>query len=275
MVAVHETACYFDNGRGSRLFGVRTHAHPDTARSTVVVFCHPIGEVKYSNYNAIVVLARRLASIGISSLRFDCTGFGDSEGETRDATISSCVEDVKSAIAMIAGDSPDVGICLIGTEFGATIARIVARDYSGISGLVMIAPVVSGASFRDNLLRSQQMSYVARGLRSPKQRELLENLHKDGVLDVKGETFGLALFEELSSIDLMQDDHPFSGSILIVCAPGDHNSARLADQYRRREYRVTTWLTTSGELWAARPEPSTKLPTDLFDSVAKWISQTS
>jgi alpha/beta superfamily hydrolase len=272
MATLQESASYFDNGRGVRLLGVRTRALRESPGAPVVVFCHPIGEVKYSSYNAIVAFARRLAAIGISSIRFDYAGFGDSQGQTQNATITSCVADVKAAIAMIAGDDSDKRFCLVGTGLGATIAGIVAEEDTAIVGLVMIAPVVSGASFRSNLLRSQQMSFLTRGLKSPKQTDLLEKLREDGALEIKGEVFGKAFLDELSSLDLTQGGDDLPGQVLTISEPGDENSEKLADQYQQRGSRVTSWLTTSSEFWSIQPEPSTTISFDLMDRVAEWIS---
>lgn len=74
---------------------------------------------------------------GVSSLRFDYSGHGESEGNFRDGTISAWARDAQSAIAACT-KGPQI---LVGSSMGGWIAMLQALHHpETVAGLVLIAP---------------------------------------------------------------------------------------------------------------------------------------
>lgn len=91
--------------------------------------------------------AERLALLaqtnGLSFLRFDYSGHGESGGRFIDGTISTWLKDAEAVIAHFCGERP---LVLVGSSMGAWIALrlvqnlIAAKQQSRLAGIVLLAP---------------------------------------------------------------------------------------------------------------------------------------
>ena len=88
---------YFGNGRGQRLAGVLAGEHETAA----VICCHGMLATKEGLKHR--ELAESLAKRGVTTLRFDFAGRGDSDGDVFDLTYTHEIEDLRAAIAYLAG----------------------------------------------------------------------------------------------------------------------------------------------------------------------------
>ncbi|GGJ30380.1 alpha/beta hydrolase family protein [Deinococcus roseus] len=74
---------------------------PDTPRPEAgfpsVVFLHGFTGSRSEHHRLFVLLARRLAQLGVAALRFDYRGNGDSEGDFSEMTVTRNVEDAVHA----------------------------------------------------------------------------------------------------------------------------------------------------------------------------------
>ena len=129
---------------GLRLFGM---AHlPDEARAGIV-FCHPFAEERKSAYRAMVEAARAFCEAGIAVLRFDYRGCGESEGEFRDATVSTRQADIERSMVLLAELSGTGRVGLLGLRFGSLLAASVAEKCGKVPFLVLWEPVTDGKSY--------------------------------------------------------------------------------------------------------------------------------
>ncbi len=105
----------FQNDAGHILRGELHHA-PGRPKA-VAIFAHCFTCTAKSK--AAIAISRRLAALGISSLRFDFTGLGESEGAFGDSNFSSSVEDVIAAALALEQKLGRVDL-LIGHSLGGT-----------------------------------------------------------------------------------------------------------------------------------------------------------
>jgi alpha/beta superfamily hydrolase len=84
---------------------------------------------------------RQLVARGVPALRFDYTGYGDSEGEFVEATPERMTLDIEGAIAEAKRRSGASRVVLIGVRFGATLAAQVAGVRDDVSDLVLWEPL--------------------------------------------------------------------------------------------------------------------------------------
>jgi alpha/beta superfamily hydrolase len=133
---------FFFEKAGNRLFGLYFPAR-NLQRATGFVFCNGFGDEFKTARTSISIFARQLASLGYPCLRFDYTGYGDSQGEFVDVGINSMCSDVKEAVVQLKQRSGVEKVGLIGLRFGATIATIVADQSKEIDRLVLWEPVIN------------------------------------------------------------------------------------------------------------------------------------
>jgi pimeloyl-ACP methyl ester carboxylesterase len=116
--------------------------------------------------------AERLAALaqihGISFLRFDYSGHGESGGRFMDGTISTWLADAEAVIAHFTGDKP---LILVGSSMGAWITlrlvqnMIAQNQHSRLKGLVLLAPAPDFTSdlVEPALTEAQRHDLVAKG----------------------------------------------------------------------------------------------------------------
>lgn len=106
----------------------------DAGARDVVVFCHGFGGDKTGLSRFLVTAARILAQHGISSLRFDQYGCGDSAGDAADRSFGDWVATTRT----IAEHYLDSGyrVALFGQSMGGAVAIVVASDMPRLTALV-------------------------------------------------------------------------------------------------------------------------------------------
>jgi len=111
-----------------------------------VLFCHGFGGNKSGKFRLFVRLAEKLAKSGIAVLRVDFRGSGDSEGDFKDTTIQSQLEDAASALAFFK-NHPQIDaerIAVLGRSLGGMIAYATAVRHPEVKSLALLAPVFDG-----------------------------------------------------------------------------------------------------------------------------------
>lgn len=128
---------------GERVRGVLHE--PDRANGVGLVYLHGWPGNRLGPHRMFVTLARRLASLGIASLRIDCRGRGESEGETATASIRSMTEDARGAVDWLAARPGIRAIFLLGICSGAKVAIGAAADDPRIRGLILWSAEAMGS----------------------------------------------------------------------------------------------------------------------------------
>jgi esterase/lipase len=110
----------------------------DAGGKNIVIFCHGFHGTNIGPSRFFVRTARRLAERGISSLRFDQYGSGNSEGDFLDSRFSDWVKMIQT----IAEDYMKNGyrVALFGQSMGGSAAIVAAAALPKLSALVAWAP---------------------------------------------------------------------------------------------------------------------------------------
>ncbi len=138
---------FFRSSRGFRICGLLTNP-TSSFEPLVTISCHGFLSSKQSQTN--VILEETLGEAGLSMLRFDFFGHGESEGNFPDLTISESVDDVLSAIAFLK-QSGFKSIGLVGSSFGGMASLLAAAQTTDLVFLALKSPVVHYPSMMKSL----------------------------------------------------------------------------------------------------------------------------
>lgn len=138
----HEQAITFDC-EGCRLIGIVTQPETQSEHGVVIVVGGP--QYRAGSHRQFTLLARDLAENGITSIRFDYRGMGDSEGEIRN--FEHIEADIRAAIDALSNRVP--GLCHIalwGLCDAASAALYYGHTDSRVRDLILLNPWVHSAA---------------------------------------------------------------------------------------------------------------------------------
>ncbi|WP_244816168.1 alpha/beta hydrolase [Caballeronia sp. Lep1P3] len=169
--------------------------HPGTGKRGVVL-CNTYGHEYVWTYSGMRLFAEALAAQGLSVLRFDYRGTGDSDGDDAAPDLfESSIEDIGAAVELLKEQTGIEHVTLCGFRVGAALALHAALRRP-VDDLVLLAPVVSGRTYMRELsiTRKTWLEKLAAPLREVQPQE--------GPLNVLGQEYGEAFRGELEAIDL-------------------------------------------------------------------------
>ena len=173
------------------------------------------------SHRTLVQLATRLALNGVTTLRFDFHGVGDSAGENGAGDTGQWTRDLGTAVGELArraGSPPAV----IGLRLGATVAllRQAESDAPEVPALVLWDPVVDGPAFLDEAAALQHERFG----------------RDDG--EVLGFPISARLRADLTRLDVHRFGRPRARRVLVVQTPGSRGADLAALTARLREAGV-------------------------------------
>ncbi len=127
---------FFENSKGLKLCGILSAQ--DDKKVPLIVLCHGFGRTKEGWTH--LELEKTLNEEGVSTLRFDFFGHGESEGKFEDITTSEAVDDVIRAVEFLRQKGYEK-IGLFGSSFGGMASLIAASKRNDIYTLALKSPV--------------------------------------------------------------------------------------------------------------------------------------
>ncbi len=128
---------FFVNSSGVKLCGILSNPTAEKERP-IIILCH--GFFRSKDGKTYVGLEKILNERGISTLRFDFFGHGESEGKFEEVTTSEAVDDVLNAIEFLK-ESGYVKIGLMGSSFGGMASIMAASKVNDLYVLALKSPV--------------------------------------------------------------------------------------------------------------------------------------
>ena len=196
---------------GQEIFTVVHDAGKDTP---VVVMFHGFTGNHIENRFIFARLSRELEKVGISSIRFDFRGSGNSEGTFEDMTLSSEASDAKIVVEYAKKRFGD-NLGVLGLSMGGTIALLTAREIKP-NAMCLWAPAAKNAEvFR-------------KGGMPP---------HSNEVLDVGGLAISPKFIDEMMKTDAFSQAKFYEGPVLILhgtedpTVPFEHSKA-LVEEFK-------------------------------------------
>jgi putative redox protein len=169
---------FFENYDRVRLSGILELTHGQPRAFAIFSHCFTCSK----DLKAIVRISRGLAKHGISVLRFDFTGLGDSKGDFSATNFDNNCADVMAAVNFLS-DKFEPPQILIGHSLGGAAMMYVSNQIASAKALVTIASPSSTQHLADYLsatnpeIEAKGEGHVEIGGRTwTLQRQLIENL---------------------------------------------------------------------------------------------------
>ncbi len=267
-----EKAFYFEN-EGKRLFAI-LYSPRNSSGNKGIIFCHPYGEEKQLSYRVLVRFARELYDKGFYILRFDCRGYGDSQGDIEDATLETQITDTIKAIDLLKDRFGIEKISLLGLRLGGTIATLIAEQDSRIDKLILWSPIIKGKEYLEELIKKKLFLDVS-SMAPTSKSQIIEELKSKGVVNIQGHHLTQELYKEFSGIDLTTHVSNFRGPVFISTikdTPTHYRSFEvLSEIYRKKGVLCELKVIDEKVFWDVRPLYEWYFPEQLYKETLKWI----
>lgn len=214
-----------------RCFSVLTR--PDHPSTLGFVVCHSYGLELLTLRRTERAVSRTLGRMGFPVLALHRRGFGDSTGSLAEATLDRQVEDVWAAAEFLARTCGTGHIGFIGGRFGGLVAVAAARR-GGVDRLLLMAPSLNGEAYFTQAIREKSLVETARmdGGSRRSLPDLMDDLHRDGIIDVLGHPIYLSLYESTVGLDLEHDVGGFAGDALVIDISKGSKLSHHVEQFR-------------------------------------------
>nr|ATZ76871.1 esterase/lipase [uncultured prokaryote] len=212
----------FLENEGQKIFGI---IHNVGLNTPVVIMFHGFTGNHIESRFIFARLSRALEKAGISSIRFDFRGSGDSEGTFEEMTLSSEMSDAK-AIANYARDRFKGHIGILGLSMGGTIALLTAPMLKP-NALCLWAPAAKNREVFTNGGMPQQ---IEKGKR----------------LDVGGLEISNAFIKEVLTMNAFEKAKYYSNPVLILHGTSDSTVPFEHSQDLAKEFDHVTLVPVEG-----------------------------
>ncbi|HOW42773.1 MAG TPA: alpha/beta hydrolase [Candidatus Omnitrophota bacterium] len=265
---------FINNRVGKKLYGV-LHFPANRESKEVFVFSSPTFGEKTKSYRVLGNFARLLALNGYWVFRFDFMGEGDSEGDFKEASIRTRIEDLYSVIDYLQSEikQQDIVYNIFGARLGATIASAFAREkLVKIGKLVMWDPVIDPAQYLLEFLRGNLSNQLLIHRKILLNREDLVNQIKSGLeVNVDGWIVGKELWEQAATMNLFVDLERITIPCFISLSLGLDKKLFGAEKNVHRS-NFTLFNAPQEFTWSdwKNYNPS---PEIIFDKTLNWINE--
>lgn len=142
---------------GERLVGIWTEPEGAVRVPATVITLHGWGGYRIGPHRMTVKLCRALTRAGVSALRFDFRGRGDSTGDETRATLDTMIEDTCRAVAFARSRAPQNHITLWGICSGSNVAIGAATLEHDVRDLILLStlPFIPQKKTAEKVARTQ------------------------------------------------------------------------------------------------------------------------
>ncbi|MEB4209154.1 hypothetical protein [Mycobacterium sp. 94-17] len=250
---------------------------PSTPPRRLVLLCSSIAAEWKFNYRREVLLARRLAKLGIAAARLHYRGTGHSDdGEV---TFGGMVDDVARVREWACRQVDVEHTVYFGSRLGAMVAAAAGRSARAPLAC-WNAPPAGDAYFRE-IFRNLSVGRLAAPRTVDDMRAPDELLRSGEPLDVLGYTLGPALYRSACTLLFSDELGPLSRAVNLV-EIGDalhaERAARHAARLREQGFDVVTDVVEEARSWwldgseFPRPDEAREAVGGLVERTAGWLA---
>lgn len=146
-------------GPASSLFGV-CHIPKKRTSDVGVLFCYPIGQESLRSYWAFKLLSNHVLATGMPVFKFDYFGTGDSMGDGDDWELGRWTDSIATAVDEFRKRANVREVSVVALRFGAILAALAIERGLAVRDLVLWDPVVSGATYLEQVRKIHRAEIV-------------------------------------------------------------------------------------------------------------------
>jgi len=210
-------ALYFPR-EAPRLFGWLHLPTAEVACDTGLVICKPFGYEALCGHRSMRAFAEMAAALGVPALRFDYLGSGDSANiDPNSDQIEAWCRDVLAAVDELRVRTGVTRVCLLGFRLGAVLATLAAARSQSVDGLILVAPVISGARYLREMRTTRLAALLGAGVESSASDGSGDVAAAvSGSMEVSGHSVSAATIAALSRVDLAALGAPRVSGMLVI-----------------------------------------------------------
>jgi dienelactone hydrolase len=229
-----------------------------------VVICNPLGHEAMWLHAAMRDLAERISARGISVLRFDYLGTGDSTDLDGALRPDAWVDEALEAVHYMKSVTGVERVSLAGFRFGATVAAL-ASQRTEIESLALFAPAVSMRLFL------REMGVLHQAWRHTAGFGDGDAVTPAGARDILGHRFNAAALETLGNLDLRKEPAPPVKRVLLAHSGPRDPSYALGAHYEANGIEVGS-VAFDNYVQVLQPPWMTELPEAMLSAATDWLS---
>jgi len=195
------------------------HYPCDDFQNVVCLFLHG-----YFSSNRIgpsrlyVLLSRELVKLGTYVWRFDCSGFGESDGLFEAVTYERKFTDYKFLIGSITNEHSGSRIILISHSMSSSLAIRLAQQYQEIAQIVLISPILGNYFSYEKLFSPEQIDQLLKNNSTIRKsllikKEFMDNIERDDIFDIAKSLKDI----EITVIFGSEDEFTKVEQLLLIC----------------------------------------------------------
>jgi alpha-beta hydrolase superfamily lysophospholipase len=262
---------YFGSGERT-LFGWLHRPDGAIAASVGLVICKPFGYEAICSHRTVRAVVEEATGLGMPCLRFDYLGTGDSEDIDPDADqLDVWVRDVVAAVSELRRATGVARVCLLGFRLGALIATLAAAQCEAVGALALVAPVISGRRYLNELRVTQLVSLAAASTsQSSSDPDAGQRAPHTGSIEAAGYLLSAATVTRLARIDLATLGTLHASQMLIIDRD-DLPSARAWVDTARRLGPQVQYQTSPGYVGILRSPQFAVVPRTIVATLRDWL----
>ena len=253
---VLRTPLYFHTEQDP-LFGWLHRPTKVNPSATAILICPPIGHEYISSHRSLRHLADHFANAGMSAMRFDYHGTGDSSGiDENPDRLQAWLESIRVAINKLKDLSGCRKVGLVGVRFGASMAALIAEEIE-LACLVLWAPCIQGRHYL------REMKFLQSSAGKSSESELNSP-------DIEGAGFVISAqtSAQIAKIKL-KNIVPKNTNILFVARDDLNDDLSLVEQWQQLGL-TADYIRMTGFAEFLGPPHSTKVPFETINEIVTW-----
>ncbi len=149
-LVLYQETCFQVRALAGPILGIVCTPNRSAQKATLtVIMVAGQPHTRVGPHRMFVEFARHLAEEGIRSLRFDCSGWGDSQGPTR--TFEESRFDIVTVVQSVLREDPDQQVVIVGLCDGATATLLslplLKADHRKVLATILINPWIDQEQF--------------------------------------------------------------------------------------------------------------------------------
>lgn len=232
------------------------YQYPD-ADTPWIIFCHGFRSHRIGPNYFFVSMQRYLLQQGISSLSFDFSGCGESEGLFKDMTITSLKSDLVSAHSYLTSLIASSQIYLLGHSFGGTIASLVLNTVKP-KGIILISPLA------DTKKHAKDHEHI-----------LSQGVNADGCYEFGPNEMRISFLDDFKSCDPIEPYKSTKTSSLLLLQGDQDQRISIAESKKYLDTANTSGMNTKYHILENTDHRFSTVPSRTFVNtiITQWIKE--